>query len=198
MDTNKITKFLFELSQSKYIKKSGYYLIRDQDPESFGEHAYRSAIITFILANMEDENPSDLACFSLFYKIYRLRLLEDHKVSTNYKKRDYEAHKKVLKEQFSLLDKNSQGILDIMFKLNDFQKMVVKDADQLAMAITAREYEVEGKKGAAVWLDRIGQAVKTDSAKELLKQIRNTDPDEWWKGLKEEVAKRKDEYVRRV
>ena len=61
---------------------------------------------------------------------------------------------------------------------------MARDADLLENALEAREHIKTGYKDAQNWLDNINKVIKTGSGKKLLKEIENTDPHDWWKGLK--------------
>jgi len=49
----------------------------------------------------------------------------------------------------------------------------------------AREYQVQGYDGAADWLDRANDRLKCESSKKLLAILKQSDPNEWWKKLKD-------------
>jgi hypothetical protein len=63
--------------------------------------------------------------------------------------------------------------------------MVAKDADILECAMQAREYQVQGYDAAVDWLDRANDRLKCDSSKKLLSILKHSDPNEWWKKLKD-------------
>lgn len=198
MNFKKIVNFFFELDQSRFLKHAGWYLIRIKDPKSLAEHTYRASIIAFVLANLEGKDSYKLATATLFHDLHELRILDHHKVSSNYLKVFHDVKDKVRKHQISLLDKKSQESTRLLLKLSDNEKIIIKDADQLETALTAKEYFNDGHKKAIVWIERISQVLQTKSAKILIKKIVGTDPDDWWKNLKEPPVVYKTKYARRV
>ncbi len=65
------------------------------------------------------------------------------------------------------------------------ESVVAKDADLLECAMQAREYQVQGYEAAVDWIMRVKGKLKTESAKKLLSLLEDSDPNEWWKRLKD-------------
>lgn len=73
-----------------------------------------------------------------------------------------------------------------MRERNTKEGIIAKDADWLEQAIQAKVYMETGYKGAEDIINNVGAALETDSAKEILAEIRKN-PDflnSWWQGLK--------------
>lgn len=181
-----IADFFYELGQLKRVKRSGWWMVGINDPESVAEHSFRAAAIGYILAKMENADSGKVVKMCLFNDLHESRLNDLHKVGHRYI--DFrEAETKAQKEQTEGLGEIGK---DIFALHEEFQAqatkeaIVARDADLLENAVQAREYIKLGHKDAEDWIKNIWKIIKTDSAKKLLKQVEKTDPNSWWKGLK--------------
>ena len=183
---NNITDFFYELGQLKRVRRSGFWLLGIQDPESVAEHSFRAAMIGYFLAGMEKADSCRVTMMCLFNDLHEARLNDLHKVGQRYI--DFrQAETKASREQTSCLGEQGKEIFSLH---NEFQEqktkesLVARDADLLENAVQAREYMKTGYKDAQNWIDNVKKILKTPSAKKLLKEIEKTDPNSWWKGLK--------------
>ena len=180
-----ICSFIFELGQLKRIKHEGWKLIGDTDPESVAEHSLRAAQIGFILAKLEGyENPTEVCSILVFHDIGECRTGDIHVIAKRYVTAD---EKKTVSEQLEKLGDIGKEIFDLRNKIeysNSKAGIIAKDADLLEMAATAREYIEKGFSSAQNWIENITNKLKTQSAKELLKKLSYSNPNDWWNGLK--------------
>lgn len=189
----KIVNFFFELSMLSREKHSGFMLCGLENPKSIAEHSHRSAIIAYILADLEGANPEKTACINLIHDIAETRVRDLHKVNSRYL--DIKnAEKNAFEEQIANVSKNTQKKWKKYFeqgkKRNTKEGIIAKDADWLEVAITARELVCLGYKGAQNWIDNVEKALETQSAKKMLNEIKKTDINDWWKGLKKMTYKK--------
>ena len=70
--------------------------------------------------------------------------------------------------------------------------IIAKDADWMEVAFAAKEQYDLGNGLAMDWIDNVGKAIETDSAKELFKTMKETRFTEWWTGLKKMLYKKLD------
>ncbi len=182
----KIIDFLYETGQLKRVRRSGWWLINIDDPESVAEHSHRAAVIGYFLARLEKVDVYKVVLMCVFNDIHEARLNDLHKVGhryINFKGAEAKAHT----EQLSALDGYGDELLEL---LTDFQKRgskeanVARDADILENALQAREYIKIGYQDAQNWIDNIRKILATESGKKLLKAIEETDPNDWWRNLK--------------
>ncbi len=194
-----ITKLLFEICASKNVRNVGWQLIGAKNGSSLAEHGYLNAVIALILAQMEkSDNPQKCALGALFHKLHKVRLGDRHKVSANYLDYPPEVKKKIHGDQMSLLDKNTRKSIESTISLSNEEKVIVKDADQIVLALEAKEYIDQGIEKAAIWIERIEKAVKTNSAKKIVAQIKTTHSCDWLKDLKKDVQKKERDYISKV
>ncbi len=183
----KITDLLFELGQLKRVKRSGWWLINIKDPESVADHSFRTAAIGYFLAKMEKTDYKKVILAGLFNDIHETRINDLHKLGHRYI--DFKkAENKVFEEQMkNIPDEISNELIQVHNEFQDQVSMdgiIAIDVVLIVCALQAKEYIKLGYKDAQDWIINISKIIKTDSAKKLLKEIENTDPNEWWQGLK--------------
>jgi putative hydrolase of HD superfamily len=186
MDEKKFVSFLYEAGQLKRVKRSGWWLEGVKDPESVAEHSYRTAIIAYFLAKIENEDKNKIAIMCLFHDVHETRLNDMHKLAQRYIKTD-EAENECLKEQFELLGEEGKEIHSLLLNFAEGktkEAVIAKDADLLEDALTAKEYMDIGYKTAAEHLNRIKKLLILDSSKRILRIIESTSSYEWFKELK--------------
>lgn len=189
----KISNFLFELGMLSREKHSGYLLTGLENPPSIAEHSYRSAIIAYILADLEGANQEKCACINLIHDIAETRIRDPHKIVARYLNTK-KAENAAFKEQLESLSKNVkekwENYYNQIKNRNTKEGIVAKDADWLEVALKSRELVCLGYKGAQDWIDNVKKALETDSAKKLLAEIEKTDINDWWQGLKKMTYKK--------
>lgn len=81
---------------------------------------------------------------------------------------------------------------DLLATLNEYkdrksiEAIIAKDADNIEWILSLREEEDTGNVRASTWIPSAVKRLKTDVAKELVKQILATKSDEWWFADKED------------
>lgn len=182
-----LLRFLFEVGKLKKVKRSGWWLIGVDLPESVADHSYRCAVIGYFLAKLENVDPYKVAVMCLFHDVQEARINDLHRVGQRYLDSGA-AEKKAFKEQIASLGDELGGelkpLLELFGNKDNIEGTIAKDADILECALQAREYQHEGFVGADDWLKNARGTLSSKSAKKLLKQIETADPDEWWKLLK--------------
>ena len=181
-----IAKFLYEIGVLKNVRRSGWWIINVNDPESVAAHCFRAGVIGFILAKMEKVDCNKTALMCLFNDLHESRLNDLHKVGHRYI--DFRAAEtKAHKEQTEPLGETGKEIFSMHEEFqgqNTKESIVARDADLLECFAQAREYQKIGYKDAQDWIDNIHKLLVTNSAKKLAKQLETTDPNDWWHGLK--------------
>ena len=180
-----ICDFVFELGQLKRVKHEGWKLIGDNNPESVAEHSLRAAQIGFVLSRLEGyENPEKVCAILVFHDIAECRVGDVHKVANRYVESD---EKRAVKDQLDRLGDLGRDIMDLWLEAecnNTAAGIIAKDADLLEMTVTATEYIEKGFISARDWIERISKKLQTESAKKLLENLKNSNPNDWWKDLK--------------
>ena len=182
-----IAEYLFEAGELKRVRRSGWWLIGIEHPESVAEHCFRAALVGYVLGKMEKLNAEKVALMCLFNDMHETRLNDLHKVGHRYI--DFrKAEKKAFAEQAQNLpneiaDEVKKDFIDFSTDATK-EGIVARDADLIENALQAKEYIDKGFKDAQDWINNIRKFVKTESAKNLLKAIEKADSNSWWKSLK--------------
>ncbi len=186
MKDKDIVNFFFETGMLKHAKRSGWWLVNIKDPENIAEHSFRTAIVGYFLAHMEEVNADKVLKICLFHDLHESRVNDLHKVGQRYINFK-EGEKKAGKEQMECLGDCGREIHSLnkeLHKKESPEANVAKDADYVECAVQAKEYIEIGHKDAQNWIDNCRKCVKTKSAKQLIDLIDKTCSNDWWKNLK--------------
>lgn len=186
MEIYSVTKFINELGHMRRVTHEGYKLAGVQNPLSIADHSLRAAQIGFILAVMEKyPNPAEICTMLVFHDMEECRIGDIHKVARKYLQINKEA---VIQDQTSNLGVLGEQLKTLVsavtYKSGTVQGTLAKDADYLEMAFTAKEYYDLGFTAAYDWIENVGTALRTESAKAILEEVKNLTFTEWWNGLK--------------
>ena len=176
----KIINLFYEWGVLKALPRSGWLYIGIKNTETIAEHSLRAAQIGYILAKLENyPEPEKVAAALVFHEIGETRIGDLNRLSAKYlpKKNEIESVKDQVKEI-------SPEIIDWIEALDNKKShlgKILKDADLLENALTAKEYMEQGHKEAKQWLDNIAKKLQTKSGKKLFQEILKTSPYEWYK-----------------
>ena len=186
-----IAKYLYEIGQLKRVKRSGWWIAGIADPESVAEHSFRTAVIAYLLAELEGADTERTTFMALFHDAGEARTNDPHRIARRYI--DWEnGDKKVVEDQSKRLP---EIIGDRMIALHSefeeahsLEARIARDADLLECLIQAREYQAAGCYDVSDWISNARAALLTDSAKKIAEACMETDPREWWQGLKKKSS----------
>ncbi|MDR4496909.1 MAG: HD domain-containing protein [Candidatus Scalindua sp.] len=184
-----LVKFLFEVGHLKNVQRSGWWLIGNRNPESVAEHSFRCAVVGYFLAKAENLDTSRVILMCLFHDLHESRTNDLHKIAQRYHNLK-DGENKASQDQIMSLNNSERDEIGCVLKEFSDQEtkesVVAKDADIIECVLQAREYQVQqGLKDAEDWLKNAQGLLKSKSAKKLLTLIEGSDPNEWWKKLKE-------------
>ena len=184
----KLAQFLFEVGYLKKVSRSGWWLLGNKTPESVAEHSFRCTVIGYLLARSEKVDAFKVIMMCLFHDVHEARTNDLHKIAQKYINLE-EAGAKASQEQLELLKgsvgKEVEDILSDLSNQESRESIVAEDADILECAMQAREYQVQGYEDAVDWIERAKGRLRCESSKKLLSIIEHSDPNEWWKKLKD-------------
>lgn len=182
-----IAKYLYELGQLKRVKRSGWWIAGIDNPESVAEHSFRTAIIAYILAQLEGVNPEKVAVMALFHDVGEARISDLHRIAQRYVNRE-DVDRKVLEEQLERLpDKVARRLKSLFSEMegaSSNEAKVAHDADILECLVQAREYQALGYSDVGDWISNCQAALSTESAKSIADECLKVQPKDWWQGLK--------------
>ncbi|MFA5169285.1 MAG: HD family hydrolase [Candidatus Paceibacterota bacterium] len=195
-----IVNYIFEIGVLKRERHNGFKLIGIDNPDSVAEHALRAAQIGYILTVLENKkngmeiNPERVASILIFHDNGEVRIGDLHKVAARYidsreaEKNAFADQVKYLPEEFKNLIKYFEEIEERSTK----EGVIAKDADWLEAAFSAKEYYDLGNELAMDWINNVGMALETESAKEIFKEMKETRFTDWWTGLKKMLYQKLD------
>ena len=195
-----IVNYIFEIGVLRRERHNGFKLIGIDDPDSVAEHALRAAQIGYILTVLENKkngteiNPEKVASMLIFHDNGEARIGDLHKVASRYIDSS-EAEKNAFVDQVKELPEELECLIKYF---EDFEErgtkegVIAKDADWLEAAFMAKEYYDLGNQLAMNWIDNVGKALETESAKEILKEMKEIRFTDWWAGLKRMLYKKLD------
>jgi len=182
-----LCNYIFELGALKKFRHSGTKLAGVTQPDSIAEHAYRTAVIGLILAEMEKADSAKTVLICLFHDNAEARISDLHKVARRYIDSE-KAEMLAYEEQVTRLPKPLQKRVLSWFQEFEGKKtkeaIIARDADMLETAFQAKEYLDIGHKACEKWISNVEKCLKTKSAKSLLKTMKKTSFTDWWQGLK--------------
>lgn len=190
-----IAKYLYEIGHLKHVKRSGWWRMGVRDPESVAEHSYRTAIIGYVLANLEGADPERTASICLFHDTAEARIGDLHWVSKRYLQHAKEGEQVAHNEQTGQLpEKIAQRILTLV---NEYEKQssreaqVAHEADLLECLLQAREYEMQGYSKGLEWAKICRDGLQTDTARNLADACLKSDPGDWFQEIQSNPHARK-------
>ena len=182
-----LAKFLYEMGQLKRARRSGWWIAGVESPESVAEHSFRTAVIAYILAQLEGADPEKATLMALFHDVSEARTNDLHRIGRRYVNwKNVEIN--VIKEQSERLPEGIAEQINVLF--TEFEEAispearVARDADLLECLVQAREYQALGYEDVVDWIHNAQAALVTDSAKKVAAECLETEPKEWWRGLK--------------
>jgi len=181
-----VAKYLYEIGQLKRVKRSGWWMVGISNPESVAEHSFRTAILGYILACLEGADPMKTAMMCLFHDTHEARILDLHRVAKRYLAND-QGERVAFEEQTERLPQpiatEITSLITGYEERESLEARVAHDADSLECLIQGREYQVQGY-DTHEWIVNCQAGLQTLSAKLLAQACLETEPREWWQGLK--------------
>jgi putative hydrolase of HD superfamily len=182
-----IAKYLYEMGYLKQLKRSGWGMLGIPQPESVAEHSFRTAILGYILASLEGANPYRTAVICLFHDTAEARITDLHRVARRYL-HVVDQETQALSDQVQRLPHDIAKQIEMLTgeyeRIDTPEGRIAHEADVLECLIQGREYQVQGFAAADDWITGCYAALQTESAKHIADAVIQTEPHEWWKGLK--------------
>lgn len=184
---NDLAKFLYEMGQLKRVKRSGWWIAGVENPESVAEHSFRTAIIAYILAQLEGADSGKVVSMALFHDMAEARINDAHRIVRRYVNLNNVDKEVAIDQSKRLPSDMAERISSLFGELEEGvspEAKVVRDADLLECLVQAREYQTLGYHDVVDWIFNARAALKTESAKKIAAECLKTEPKEWWQGLK--------------
>lgn len=188
----KMVRFLFEIgTMRKLPRMHRQVLLTDDMSDNIATHSYRTTLIGWFLAKMEQIDPYKVVMMCLLHDVSEVRTGDHNWIHKRYVKIFNE---EINEEQLGILPFGDlKEIADEYDKRESKEALVAKEADSLDQLFLLREYVWQGNKEAMIWLkgkpgesgerEKYLERFKTKSGKALAKVALNEDPSGWWNSL---------------
>jgi len=174
-----IANFLFETGMLKRTPRSGFQFLGSGD-ESVAEHIFRTLYIGYVLGKLSNGVRIDrLIKMCLFHDLPEARTGDLNYVNKKYvDANEGKAVNDLTKNLFF-----GEEIRALIAEFNEgktAEAQLARDADQIEMILSLKEYKDLGNKYAEEWLEYSLKRLQTDTARELANIILDTDSSHWW------------------
>lgn len=184
-DIKRIAGFLYEVgTMRKMIRAHRQTLLSDDFSDTISSHSYRVTMIGYFLAQMEKVDSYKVLVMCLFHDTGETRSGDQNWVNKKFVKvYDDEIHESQIEKL--LPSPELASLCKEYADRESLESKIAKDADLLDQVLLLREYEHQGNKEAAHWLENNAQMkmMYSGSAKKLAKEICSQKPNSWWWNL---------------
>ncbi len=174
-----IANFLFEAGMLKRTPRTGFQFL-GSGSESVAEHIFRTSYIGYVLGMMEPGVDADkIIKLCLFHDLPEARTGDLNYVNKKYVK--VEERKAV--DDMAAAVPFGGALRELIIEFNEGssrEAQLARDADQLELILTLKEFKDLGNTYAAEWLEFSLKRIKTDAARKLATAILETDSSLWW------------------
>jgi len=175
----RIADLLFEVRMLKDLNRNGYAFL-GVGQESIAEHCFTTAFLCFVMARLEsDVDTEKLISMALVHDTAEARTGDLNYVNKHYNTVD-ETH------AVSDLIQDLDWATDIPELIDEFNQgetteaRLANDADQLSFILELKKLKDLGANSPESWLPLVVGRLKTDTGKQLAREILGTRWDEWW------------------
>ncbi len=189
----RIAEFLFEIgTMRKLPRMHRQMLLTDDMSDNIATHSYRTAMIGWFLAKLENADANKVSLMCLLHDMPEIRSNDHNWVHKKYIKIFED---EIKEEQLGTLPfPELKTVIDEYDLRQSKEAIIAKDADLLDQVLLLREYYWQGNKEAEIWLngkagkqDSKGNAqllnLKTEAAKKLGEVIAKENPSDWWNNI---------------
>jgi putative hydrolase of HD superfamily len=176
---DRIVEFLFEVGMLKRTPRSGWQFL-GAGSESVAEHAFRVAMIAFVLARMDHEaDGARVLQLALVHDLPETRTGDLNYVNQKYVEAD---EARAAEDMCAGLPFAAElrGLLAEYRAEATPEAIIAHDADQLEMLLELKEHLDRGIHGAADWTPFVLRRLRTENAQLLARRILDGDSSSWW------------------
>jgi putative hydrolase of HD superfamily len=181
-----LIRFLFEVGHLKNVPRSGWLMWGIEPPESVADHSFRTTVIGYFLAHLEQADVARTVEMCLFHDVHEARLTDLHRLARKYvdwETAESKAISHFLKRVPATIAENLAGVLAEYNRHDSLESRIAKDADRLEFIFQAVEYQAQGHGDLGTWIDQNRQDLRTASAKKLAEACLEKDMHCWWNEL---------------
>ncbi len=172
-------EFLHEAGMLKKTPRTGYQFL-GSGSESVADHSFRTAILGYVLASMEENADVDKAVrMCLFHDLPEARTGDHNYVNKKYVSVD---EKSAISDQTKDLPfgEDIVALVDEFNTANSLEAKIAKDADQLDLILELKTHHDTGNPNAKEWLKYAMERLCTQTGKAMGREIMESKSDGWW------------------
>jgi len=164
-----IAGLAFELGLLKRIRRSGWWQVGVNDPESVADHSLRVAQLATVIAAEEGADPARAALLAIWHDSQETRTGDIPHTATPYLDKPVPAA--ITADQTAHLPevtgKTIRAVVDEYEEQGTPEARCAKDADKLECLIQAVEYRESGHVNVQGWIDSSRKALRTETARRI-------------------------------
>jgi putative hydrolase of HD superfamily len=179
-----LTNFIFEFRFLKRVPRAGLVFLKGPVKENISEHSFYTAILSWILAKLENANEEKTIKMALIHDLCDVRGVERNLVNKFYSFPCNEL--KIIEEitkDYNIEDFHLKELLEEFLEKKTKEAKILRDADILSQMLLEKDCLELGNSMAKKWLQTSLKRLKTKYAKKIGKEIIKKDSDEWWLNL---------------
>lgn len=175
----RVADFLFEAGMLKRTPRTGWQFL-GSGAESVAEHAFRTAMIAFALAQGDGTvDPARVLEMALLHDLPEARTGDLNYMNQKYAKVDEARAVEDMAEGLPFGPK-VKALLAEFVAQESAEALLVRDADNLEMICQLKEHLDVGNRNAAEWIPFSVARLKTEKAKALAEAVLAGDSSGWW------------------
>jgi len=185
---NHLADFIFEMGTLRNMQRMHTQVIPNSN-DTIASHSFRTAIIGYLLAEMEGADKDKVLKMALFHDIPEARTGDANFIHQFYVKDEEE---RAYKDQLNNVPsgKETAELLDEYNERKTKEAIVAKDADVLDQLFLEKEVLGEKPEDFDKWHRFTIKKLKTKSAKRLAEHIRERNPMQWLYNFSKELKKK--------
>ena len=178
---NQIVSFIFEAGLLNRFKRSGLDFLGTGN-QNISSHSFRTAVISYILAERLNADSSKAVLLSLFHDIPETRTGD-----INYFQKKYvEKNEMKAAEDIAGNIKELSSLPELILEFNNgssIEAEIARDADVLELFFTLKEELDNGNKQAEIWINDTLKRLKLSDSIKIAETALSVKSYDWWMNI---------------
>jgi len=180
-----LARFAYELGHLKQSARTGWWMVGVSHPESVAEHTLRTALLGFVLAEMEGADAARTAVLCLFHDVAETRTGDIPRMGKQY----VQAAPAVNVTADQVRDLPAEAAAAVAGAVDEYEAQestearLAHDADRLECLVQAREYQVQGYEQITPWIESSRADLRSITAQRLAAACLEVSPGDWWRSF---------------
>jgi putative hydrolase of HD superfamily len=191
-----LARYVYEIGHLKQSARTGWWMVGISNPESVAEHTLRTALLGYLLGEMEGADAARTAVLCLFHDMQETRIGDIPYVGKAYVRTADPAD--VSADQVrGLPDEAARAVMEAVREYEaqeSLEAQLAHDADRLECLVQAREYGVQGFEQVTPWIESSQATLRSVTAKRLAEACLEISPGDWWRVFLEQLRHRGEGY----